>query len=90
MPKRRVERTLEEEEFQRRRLERKAENQCHRREIAKAISNNISNINSTMVTPLYQNCAENHSRYRSRQKNQPRLINDNTLLISKVVEYYIL
>jgi len=89
MPKRRVERTLEEEEeFQRRRLERKAENQRRRREIAKAISNN-SNINSTNVAPLYQNCAENQSRYRSRQKNQPRLINDNTLLISNVVEYYI-
>lgn len=40
MPRRKIQRTIEEEEeFQRRRCERKAKNQHHRRQVAKVINN---------------------------------------------------
>jgi len=42
-----------------------------------------------IISVCQQRFAECQSRYRSRQKNQLCLTNDNTLLINNVVEYYI-
>jgi len=152
MPKRKIQRTLEEEEeFQRQRRERKAVNQHHRHQIAKISNNTLKSItyknnsicvagticgnrikelndnveehssdnillhqqvactsqtihdnrimesdeeiigqNSESIISIYkQRFVENQSRYRSRQKNQPRLNISNTISVNDVTEYYI-
>lgn len=90
MPRRKIERSLEEkEDLLRLRRERKAESQRQRRQDAKTKVNNIlsktdnernhiiciasssrDNPITEHVTPLYQNCAEYFSRYRSQKKDK--------------------
>lgn len=46
--------------------------------------------NSGNTISIYQQrYVENQSRYRSRQKNFPRLNNNNTMSVNNVTEYYI-